>query len=243
LSNSVKSIMSRIWRAHGLPAARNIPYSNMDELRAIAHQVPFPAFVRSDWLHGQQGMRLVRNQEELASLDPRKIPVPGCLSPFVDTRAGFRDQDPSSEFAKFFHKKRVWVMGDQVRASHLFFSASPLVSSVHGTFGHYRSINPIRRLRGRLACREHVRLDREFFYRGEPHADLLLRATRALDLEFAAIDYSSFADGRIILWDVNPHFALELWPFDVLARQRRVHERHRACHDVLHEFLTTLLAE
>ena len=41
----------------------------------------------------------------------------------------------------------------------------------------------------------------------------------------AALDYSTFADGRVIFWEANPFFALPPWSLGVLAEARRLDER------------------
>lgn len=84
---------------------------------------------------------------------------------------------------------------------------------------------PIPRIRALLRSRKHVQLDYEFFKQPEPDAELFNRATKALNLDIAAIDYSTFADGHHILWEANPRFALAQSPLDLLGRERHTKER------------------
>ena len=240
LSNSIKSVQSKLWRAEGIPTPEAVAYESFDEMLAVAERVAFPALVRADQQHGWN-LILVDSPGELARLDRDRIAVPGCLVPLVDTRESYRQSAPESEYAKFYHKKRVWVVGDRVQPGHVFFSRSPLVWCRTSTFSHYKSLNPVRRFRGRLACGKHLGLDYDFFRGREPAEALLRKAARVLGFDVAAIDYSTFADGRIVLWEANPCFFQEQWPIDILRHQRRTDERHSACNDAIGDLMRELV--
>jgi len=62
-----------------------------------------------------------------------------------------------------------------------------------------------------------------------------------LGIEFCAIDYSVHADGRIELWEANPHFSLHRWPIAILSRQRKLAQRMHRVHAVAAEFFRDLL--
>jgi hypothetical protein len=241
LSNSIKSTQSRLWQEHDIPTPEALPFGNLEEMQSVADHVSFPVFIRSEQQHAQHKMLQVASRGDINKISRDQVMFPGCLSHFIDTRESYRREYPSSEFANFFHKKRVWVVGDRVQRSHLFFGDSPIVGASSSTFSHYRSLNPVTRMRGRLRCRRHAQIDYDFFQESEPDADLFVRATKALGLDIAAIDYSSFADGSHVLWEANPRFALEQWPIDLLGSQRHTKERYAALYEVLYEFIHSLI--
>lgn len=240
LSNSIKTAQSRLWLAAGIPTPRAVGYSSLEELLAIK-EISFPAILRADLLHSQTRALVLRTSHDLRDIDPSRLPMPGSVSPLVDTRAGYRLTQPGTAWSHFYHKKRALVFGNHVRNNHVFFSESPIVGVKSSTFRHYRSVNPVRRWIANRACRNEVALDFGFYGSPPEHEEVLVRAAKALNLEFVAIDYSQFSDGRPILWECNPHFALHMWPFEILPRQRRLKQRLQSFHDTAHEFFLALL--
>jgi hypothetical protein len=73
--------------------------------------------------------------------------------------------------------------------------------------------------------REALLVDRAYAEAAPERPELFVRATRALGLEWAAIDYSTLADGGVILWEANPYFTLPVGPKGPLARARRLGPR------------------
>jgi hypothetical protein len=243
LSNTIKSTQSRLWRQAGLPTPACIPFNSIEELHAVAATIAGPMILKSDTQHAQARMLLVNDLQQLRSIPRDRIALPGSLSPLIDTRCGFKELDPRSPYATHYHKKRAMVFGDRVRANHVFFATQPIVGSVSSTFGHYRSLNPIRRTIGNARCRRHIECD--LAYHDEPCRDTetLVTAARVLGVEFCAIDYSTFAEGGIVLWEVNPYFALHQWPVGVLSRARKLRQRTPHIHETAAMFFHDLLGD
>jgi hypothetical protein len=241
LSNSRKSIQGRLWQMAGIPTPPQYEYASEIELRRVAREIRFPAVMRAELLHSQQSVHWLDSRQALEALASTEIPFPGCLAPFVDSREWYRRTAPGTPWAEFYHKKRNFVFGTHVRNNHVFFSDSPIVASKSSTFGHHRSLNPIHRLRENRRCSEHIALDLEYF-RAEPEQPaLFVRAAQVLGLEFVAFDYSTLADGTVMIWEANPHFTLHQWPIEILPRLRRLRERIEAYHDTMREFFLDLL--
>ncbi len=241
LSNTIKSRQSELLLAAGVPTARHLAFTTLEEFRAAAREIAYPAIVRADLLHAQQRMKFCRSREEALALEVSRVPLPGSIAEFIDTREGFRRLRPGTLFAKHYHKKRAFVFGDRVVNNHIFFGSDPIVGGTSSTFGHYRSLNPVRRYIQNKRCQEHIEADYEFFLANESDGVMLKRAAAALGLDFVAIDYSSCADGSIVVWELNPHFSLYPWPFQVLARQRKLNERYCRFHETIQMFFRELL--
>jgi hypothetical protein len=67
----------------------------------------------------------------------------------------------------------------------------------------------------------------------DPHHELLERARQALQLDMVAFDYGYAADGRMIVWEVNP------FPTIVFATRRIVYRNpaiHRTLLAILHMY-------
>jgi hypothetical protein len=89
LSNTVKSVQAARWRERGIPTPAHLAFRDQHELEAVLGDVRFPAILRADELHAQEGMRLCRSAEEVVALPPDAIRYPGALAEFVDVRAGY----------------------------------------------------------------------------------------------------------------------------------------------------------
>ncbi|MFK8112130.1 MAG: hypothetical protein AB8B91_07995 [Rubripirellula sp.] len=242
LSNTIKTKQSQIWCQANLPTPRCIPFQSIEQLHQAAFQIDGPMIIKADNLHAQKRTLVPNGFAALQQIPVDQIPIPGSLSPLIDTRSGYAKLDPQSPYATHFHKKRAMVFGDHVQNNHVFFSDRPVVGCMSSTFEHFRRINPIKRYTGNLRCKSHVQCDIDFHYSEPDDARLLSEAARLLGVEFCAIDYSTHADGSIVLWEANPYFSLHRWPITVLGRQRRLQARTPRIHAVAATFLRELLS-
>ncbi|MEM8882523.1 MAG: hypothetical protein AAGD14_00470, partial [Planctomycetota bacterium] len=115
LSRSVKSVQARLWHEAGIDTPSMTRFESREELRELLEGVRYPVVLRADEAHAQRGMRILN---EAADLGDAAVELPGALAEFVDTRAGWRTVRPRSIWARLFHKKRAFVMGDIVRTNH-----------------------------------------------------------------------------------------------------------------------------
>jgi hypothetical protein len=237
LSNSIKSVQAQRWREAGIPTVPVHRFGSRAELLAVLSQVPFPALLRKDRHHGQGGMRLVKSARAARRLPETALPLPGGISPLIDTREGHRGL-----WARLFHKKRLLVMGDVVRTVHTFFSPEPIVGWRTCTFMDREEPwrRPLTYLRFRRYHEECLRTDYEYWAQETAHVDLMRNAVRALGLEYAAIDYSDRADGTPVLWEANPYFDLPPWHANPLPEERRLEERHPGLHEAFAAFFRSL---
>ena len=239
LSNTVKSVQSRLWRSAGIVTPEYHRFESRIEMVEHAKSMELPLLVRSDDKHARAGLRICYSQSEIEGLDSRELEIPGAMASLVDVRVGYRDDDPR---ASLYHKKRVLVMGRVLRTKHLLFSESPIVSSKSSVFRRYRSrhtsLHWLAMLRASdRAC---VRADLEYWRRGVEHEELMLRAMTALGLEFAAIDYSERGDGTVILWEANPHPELPTLAQLKMPRIRKTRARLTSYYQAIVRFFEQL---
>jgi hypothetical protein len=209
LSNTIKSTQARLWMQAGIPTPAVSRFRSLEELHEAACEHGFPLVMRGDEKHSQDGTRVFWRREDLESFRLIDLPDPGAAGPLVDTRVGYRGARADSIWARYYHKKRVLVLGPRIRTKHVFFSTDPIVGAKTFTFGRYR-------WRSRLGLpvllsrdeRAMVEADVDHWRNGIVEGDLMRRAMSVLGLQFAAIDYSTLADGTPILWEANPYFSL-----------------------------------
>jgi hypothetical protein len=244
LSNATKSRISSTWKEAGIPTPDLVHFRDREELDRCISEISFPVVLRPDNLYAQIGTHWLRNVTELYRIIDGWNYYPGTLAAFVDTRRPYREQEDGSVWARFFHKKRLFVFGDIVRTNHVFFSYSPIVGMKNSTFFKHRQYlidNPKapRELEGDYAAC--LSADIEYWESREDKPELLRKAVHTLGLDFAALDYSSFPDGSIMLWEANPYFYLDLRKDALLPLMRRTDVRIPSFYDSIGDFFNTLL--
>ena len=242
LSNTIKTTQSGLWREAGLPTPPCIAFKSIEELHAAAAEFDTPMLIKSDTQHAQKRTLVAQDLDHIKRVPSEDLPLPGSLSPFIETRSGYAEIDPESPYATHYHKKRVMVFGDHVRNNHVFFADQPIVGCVSSTFRHFRSMNPFKRAIGNAHCRSHVEWDIRYHNEVCEEPELFAKAAKVLGCEFCAIDYSTYADGRVVLWEANPYFSLHRWPIQILAGPRRLKERIPHLHETAAAFFRDLLS-
>jgi glutathione synthase/RimK-type ligase-like ATP-grasp enzyme len=244
LSNTVKSVQAEIWVRGGIPTPPHAVFESREALRTIARPLTYPIVVKSDQLHRQKGMRVCRDEAELLrAIEAKELEVPIAVAPFIDTRQGYREQQPGSIWAEFYHKKRTFVLGEIVHPRHVLFSREPIVGLNNCTLSPYRprekagaaiTTRLLRKLFGHKRDFERDRMaqqsileDNAFFDAQPEEAALLRKACRLLGLEVAAIDYSVGFGGEIVLWEANANFNLVAEKNYLLSEERNFAERRR----------------
>ena len=244
LSNTVKSVQARLWREAGIPAAACAPFATRDELQTILDTSQFPLIIRPDHSHSQAGICFCPTRRDAEQAAAQPLRLPGVVIPFVDTRSGYENGHGHSVWSRFYHKKRVFVFGDRVCPNHVFFSRHPIVGISHCTFFRYRGR---RRWLAPLATwhswdRATLTADNAFWTNAPESPELMRRAARALDLDMVALDYATFANGDLILWEANPYFYLPPnWRDGLMPTQRRLQQRIGGFYDCLANMMIDLV--
>jgi hypothetical protein len=271
LSNTIKSVQAHRWHAAGVPTPAHYPFATRNQLEDALGIATFPAILRADRLHALEGMHVCATPGDVLALPDETIRYPGAIAEFIDVRSGYETSNPGTVWSQLFHKKRQYVFGHVTRTSHLFFSPEPLVSSSTCTFrlapehvsrwqrGVARLTKRLpqanaRRWKAILAknpasqrefdlLQDALREDLQYWEAGSEQTDVMTAAMTALGLDFAAIDYSSLADGSVVLWEANPHFNLPPARQRMLPKERRTLERLTSYGDAVAEFLGSLLGD
>lgn len=185
--------------AHGRLRAAGIFAPNIApiEIGGEAPDLSYPFIVRDDVGHGGE-FRLIEKPEDLRCLNREDFFRP-VASEFVDVRS------EDGRYRKF----RAIVVGGSVVSHHLQTSNIWLT----------RGANRINDLQTR---------EEEIEYVSNPDAfsDLMLRVSKALELEFLGIDYSIDREGRVVIWEANPfphlHFSKAVLMYRNFAMERTI---------------------
>jgi hypothetical protein len=245
LSNTIKSVQAQRWQAAGVPCAAARPFRTPAELVQLLAGTRFPAIVRCDQLHSQHSAFYCASPDDARAVASQRDLFPGVVLSFVDTREGYERLHPDSIWARFYHKQRAMVFGDEVLGNHVYFSADPICGLKRSTFGRYlgRGARWSWLARVRPTDRAAIAADDAFWRSPVSHADVVRRATRALGLDMAAIDYSTTADGQIILWEANPYYDLPPAREGALPRERHLEQKISGFYRAIGRYFATLMGE
>ena len=259
LSNTAKSIQARTWAEKGLPAATHVVFGSEKDLLAGADGLAYPVMLKSNESHRQEGMCVCRDSADVRNaVGAQELQAPVAAASFIDTRRGYVRTQPGSLWARFYHKKRAVVLGDVVRSRHVLFSRHPIVSlrtctlsstrkRGHSAKSRWKRVNELLSVGNWLwdheVTRRSVDEDNEFFFSSPEEPELLRDACRVLGLEVATVDYSTQANGEIVLWEANAFCTLETPEKFLLPEVRRYAERRRQTLDDVAHYLSGLVNE
>lgn len=247
LSNTIKSYQSRLWLKEGIPTPVVKRFLTHQEMLAITENFNYPLIIRSDEQHAQKGIIVCKNRAEVESIPAKKLISPGAVSHIVDIREGFRNKYPQSVWARFYHKKRVLILGNKTRTKHIFFSDNPIVSSHTCKFRFFQNRFGMEKLSWLIYfdqwAEECISEDVKYWQKVHECDEIMTKAMNVLGLNFAAIDYSSLADGSVILWEANPYFYLPKEQDIMLPHRRRAKVRIESYYNAIAEFLSDLPRE
>lgn len=233
------------WRALGLPSADVRGFADAESLRAAIPDLAYPLILRYDFGHALESTYLCRSADEAQDALGR-MRFPATAIGFVDVRAAHQAAGGRPLFSDLHHKKRAFVVCGEVINSHLMFSEEPFVGLQSCTFT--KQARWKRRLAARLGyqaglLRGTVAEDLAYFA-GPPDApETLVAASRALGLDFMAVDYASMPDGSVWVWEANPFFWLPHGSKSVLAKERQAVRRVDETLDRFADILSARIAE
>lgn len=219
LADFGKSKQRTSWREAGLPTPRGATYRTPLEYERLTASLAWPVLVRSDHQHGV-GAHYCESPAEARALIGNGVPYPGVAAECVDVRRAWRRSRPMSVWARYHHRRRVYVVGDEVIPGTLYFSSQRMVARPSSTLQDYRDRATYIRKRTRPGKHRALRLalarwgtshanclraERTFLASPADSPAVMVRAARLLGIEFSAIDYALFPDGTPILWELNPY--------------------------------------
>lgn len=232
LNRTSKSAQAGIWSAAGIPCAKAQLVETSSELLDAYKQFAGPCILRPDGEHAQRGIVIINSEKDLESV-AKTTGFPSVLIEIKNVRDAYRTTtaDVASPFCQFHHKARAFVIGDEVKASHMLFSDNLIVGAGNCTFQKPQDLPG--RLRRKLGLypawlQRQLKEDIDYFESDVSQANVLTDAVRSLGLDFAAVDYCIYPDGQVIVWEANPYFYLPPGTESVMSRERKAVQRVEA---------------
>jgi hypothetical protein len=237
-----KGLQARRFDAAGVPSPPAIPVENLHDLGGCADRWGLPLLVRGGQSFSQEGTIVLRSNRDLRCLKPGRLPAQPIVTPLVDVRGPRAGSEARDLWSRYYHRKRVLLIGDICVPYSLFFARTPVVSqetSVYADFQSWRRrLRALGRLRKpalavaarRLGMRPALELESEFAETPLEQEDVFRRAGAALNLEFLAFDFASMPDGEILIWEANPYPYLPAASDSLLRGWRNREARARAAY-------------
>ncbi len=197
------------------PAVRRI--GSAGDLQEAAQELGLPLLIRGDYSFGQKGTRIISNERQLASTDMELLPADPVASHLLDVRDRERSIGRDRVWSRYYHRKRVILVGGECAPYSLMFSRVPVVgqhvSEYERVYRWRRRLRPYGRpgkqavsavqrvigLQSMLSC------EKEFLDRPAEDPDLFRRASAALGLEYLAFDYATVPGEGTVIWEANPY--------------------------------------
>lgn len=176
LVNAGKAEAARRIAASGLRTPRMALIDDMAAFRRDVAGLAFPFFVREDWGHGGDMLR-VDTPAQARDLPLERFRRPVAIE-LVDVR------DPRDGL---FRKYRYFAVGEQGVAQHLQVSRTWITRGTARVFDDATRVQEL-----------------DYVGRQDPHHARFQAARRALELDMVAFDYGYRADGEVVVWEVNP---------------------------------------
>lgn len=112
LSNSIKSVASRLIRTTGLRTAEIVPITDVEAFKKTLGGLSTPFFIREDWVHGSKTF-FIQNPEDVQNVPFDKFIAPIAVE-FIDTKS----EDG------LYRKYRYFAVGDEGIPGPLMLSRS-----------------------------------------------------------------------------------------------------------------------
>lgn len=195
LSRSIKSEQLKTLLGAGFLVAKNFKFRNISELSHIKAEI-FPIFVRNNIGHDSDNLTVqgpfnnyndMLKKYKYKSLGDKKHLDGKVAIQWIDTRS---PKDGLYRRYRVFATSIDAIPGN-VYASNDWYTHG--MNSIVNSSTQYENNN--------FKNKKFSKKQKNFF----------IKINITLGLEFSAIDYSYTSNGKIIIWEVNPHPALSSW--------------------------------
>jgi len=217
LASYGKDFQTRRLKAVDVPTPHAISVDSSSDLAGCVERLGLPLLVRGGQAFGQEGTLVVRRKRQLDSLKQEDLPEHAIVTGLMDVRGPQSGYPVADLWTRFYHRKRVLLIGDQCVPDSLYFARTPVVMRSMSLYGEYHSWQTrLRRygwlgkralgvVRRRVPVRRAAELESEFTEAPVDREDVFIKAGAALGLEFLAFDFGSLPGGDIVVWEANPY--------------------------------------
>jgi hypothetical protein len=227
-----KDFQAKRFLAENIPTPQAASVDNVTDLADCVDRLGLPLLVRGARSFGLRGTLIVRSRRQIASLKQEDLPERTIVTGFVDVRGPQAGYPTKDLWTRYYHRKRVLLIGDQCVPDSLYLGKDPLLQQSSSLYGDYYSrqvrMRPygwfgkqaIRLIRRNMGLQRAVELESEFITAPVDGEDLFKKAAAALGLEFLAFDYASLPRGDLLIWEANPYPHIPSASGNILPRTR-----------------------
>lgn len=228
LASYGKAYQAERFAAGDVPSPPARILHDREDLDRCAEDLGIPILLRRNFSYSRQDISVIRSRRDLSSARFDDSSRSTVASPLLDTRAG----PTGSLWSRYYHKKRVVLIGDHCVQDSLYFSRRPLVARETSVYQDFQDRRRWLRSRGRVGrraarwlgksrrLREAVAAERGYLESELPDVSVFRSAGRALGLEFVAFDYAQAPGEPPLIWEANPYPYLPSAKNNVMRRER-----------------------
>ena len=212
-----KSEQANRFTAANVPTPRAIRIESPSDLAGCIDRLGLPLLIRGGQSFSQEGTFIVRSRRDIESVKREQLPEQAIVTALMDVRGPRVGSRSGDLWTRYYHRKRVLLIGGQCAPFSLFFARTPVVDQGRSLYSEFHSWQTrlrrhgwlgkraLRVLKRRLGVSRALELEREFAESPVDHEDVFRRAGVALGLEFLAFDFASLPSGKIVIWEANPY--------------------------------------
>jgi glutathione synthase/RimK-type ligase-like ATP-grasp enzyme len=222
LSNSKKSTQLIILSENGINVAKAYPFNNKDELSRISSE-DYPIFIRSNAGHDTENETVqgpFKSFEDLCAryienkIEKKHLSGKTAIQ-WIDTRF------PDGHYRLY----RAFVCGTEVITGNMYISPEWYIHRKNNiTIGE------------KILAEQKKFLSKEY---SPSEKNTFIKVNTILNLDFSAIDYTYTKDGRIVVWEANPHPALPAWTEEEPSKSKITNLIATQYEKILKELATT----
>jgi len=194
LSRTSKFEQLNILRNKNFFVAHAFTFNTMNNLNSIDSRF-YPLFIRNNDGHDSDNLTMEGPFNTFRDLQQRYIDKSFDDKPHLSGKVAIQYIDTRSS-DNMYRRYRAFVCGNNVVTGNLHISKDWYV---HGINANYNSSALDEH--NFFVSNEYVQFEKDFF----------TKVNNSLGFGFSAIDYGYTKDGRIVVWEVNPHPAFPAW--------------------------------
>jgi hypothetical protein len=249
-----KDFQAERFLTEDIPTPRAVSVDSVTDLADCIDRLGLPLLVRGARSFSRQGTLIVRSRHQVDSLKQDDLPEHAIVTGLVDVKGPQAGYPTHDLWSRYYHRKRVLLIGDQCVPDSLYLGKDPLLqqsSSLYRDFHSWQTrLRPygwfgrqaIRVVRRRMGLLRAVELETEFTEAPVDADDLFKKAGAALGLEFLAFDYASLPDGSLLIWEANPYPHIPSTAGNILPHTRGVEPKVRNIYRAFARCFESLLA-
>lgn len=195
LSLSAKSDQLKILSDNGYLVAKSFKFENVSDLSKIELAL-YPLFIRNNAGHDSDNLTMQGPFSSYSDILQNYKDKPLSNKKHLDGNVAIQWIDTKSSKDSLYRRYRAFATSIDAITGNLYISADWYIHGANNV-----SDLSAQHENESFIYKEYTKNEKDFF----------IGVNNVLGLKFSAIDYAYTRDGKIVIWEVNPHPAFPAW--------------------------------